>query len=92
MAKTGMTKALLIEWALRHGWTMDRYGHMQKTVDLAGKSRECRLKLQSTSFRHEVKVMFDKQEYSPAYSEWARIGGGYYKDAYLTDDDKFHVR
>ena len=93
MAKTGMTKAQVIEWAERHGWTMDRYGHMQKTrIGKDGRPHEYRLKLQSTSFRHEIRLHFPAGEYAPVHNEWTRLGGGYYKDVYLTDDDKLHVR
>jgi len=92
MSKTGMTKAQVIEWAKRHGWTLDRYGHMRKSTELDGKIREYRLKLQDISFRREVLMRFDKQEYSPAHSEWVRVGGGYYKDAHLTVDDKLSLR
>ena len=88
MKKTGMTKAQIVEWAERHGWRQDKYGHMQKTIG----DREYRLKLQDTSLRREVKIKFEKQEYSPARSEWMRIGGGYYKDAHLMPDDKLSLR
>jgi len=88
-----MTKEKLVEWAVRHGWTMDKYGHMQKTVkDAEGKDRELRLKLQATSVRREVRVHYDASQYKGPSNEWVRVGGGYYKDAWLTPEDRLSFK
>jgi len=55
-----MTKDELITWAKAHGWTEDRYGHLQKTSCMPeGCPREIRtyrLKLSSIVARYDVKT------------------------------------
>ena len=74
-----MTKEQLIEWATAHGWTPDRYGHLQKTtVGLSGAKRHDRLKLSRIAARHETKLSFG----------WSRLQSGYYSALSITSEGK----
>ena len=75
--KEGLTKQQVTDWAKRHGYKEDRYGHLQKEA----RGQKYRLKLQSNSVRYEKRL-----DLKPA--EWLRIRSGYYKNLYITADDK----
>ena len=84
-----MTREQIIEWAKRHGFSEDKYGHLQKHwTDANGKLREMRIKLQATSVRTEVRVHFEPTQYGKTPDEWMKVGGGYMKDARLPADDR----
>jgi len=77
-----MTKEEIIKWALSKGWTLDRFGHLQRRFD----GKLFRLKLSKNSVRHEVKVHHKGSECSKPSLEWVYLAGSYYKDAHLTSD------
>ncbi len=86
-----LSKQQLKEWALRHGYSEDKYGNMVKTMPSAisgHEPKEYRLKFQDTSLRREVKVKHSATKYSPASSEWVRLTSGYYKDLSIDKKDK----
>jgi len=84
-----MTREQIIEWGKRHGWALDKFGHLRKTF---GNGEQFRLKLQDNSLRRERRIHFPASKYSPARSEWMRVSGGYYKDASLTAEDKLSFK
>jgi len=69
-----MTRDELIAWAMHHGWTPNRWGHLKKEFD----NGTHRLKLSRIAARHEIHTPFG----------WARLASGYYKDLQLTADGK----
>ena len=77
-----MTKDERIRWATAHGWTEDRFGHLQKkspnTSPGTEDHRHHRLKLSKIAARYEVKTS----------SGWVRIRSAYYKDLSITADGK----
>jgi len=77
MSKQGLTKQQVIDWAKRHDYESDSYGHLQKTKG----DDKYRLKLQATSVRLEKRL-----DLKPA--EWLRIRSGYYKNLSITEEDK----
>ena len=70
-----ITKSQLEQWALRHGFCLDNYGHYQK-VTTEGKIY--RLSFNKLAVRYEVKIQ----------NEWVRISSGYYKNISISSDDK----
>lgn len=46
-----VTRQALIDWALRHGYVRDRFGHYQKTTK---DGERFRLKFQTASIRKEI--------------------------------------
>jgi hypothetical protein len=78
-----MTKQELIEWALRHGYTKDKYGHLQKTRD----NVTHRLKLQATSARIERQLVFEHNMFRDRRTEWYRIRSGYYKNLSINPEN-----
>ena len=68
-----MTRGELIRWATRHGWTVDRWGHLKKDFD----GRTYRLKLSTRSLRYEVRS---------ASGEWYRLSSEYYCYISIVDD------
>ena len=69
-----MTRDELIAWAMRNGWTLDRWGHLKKEFD----NGTHRIKLSRIAARHEISTPFG----------WARLASGYLKNLHLTADDK----
>ena len=78
-----MTKQDLINAMLAKGYMLDRYGHLTKTVD----GKDYRIKLQSKSFRKEVKVCIE-HTYGPSQTKWVRLFGGYYGQCHISPDGK----
>ena len=60
-----MTRDELTTWARDHGWTADRWGHLQKEFPDGTHRR----KLSRIAARHEIKTPFG----------WARMNSGYYR-------------
>ena len=84
-----MTKEEFIKWAQKRGWTLDRFGHLQKTTaDSKGNYHKARFKLQPTSVRYEIQVVHPATEYSPKSTEWFRLRSGYYKDLSISPEGK----
>lgn len=81
-----MKKQHFIEDMLKCGWRKDKYGHLQKDSFSVNKKtgektpKKMRCKLQATSCRIEVQVIYEKSDYMPERKEWVRIDGAYYKD------------
>jgi len=87
---TVLTKEDVRAWAFRHGYSEDRWGHLIKR-DLA-RDKLFRLKIQPTSVRLEVRVIHNKTDYGyKPPNEWVRILSGYYKDIYITSEDKIVI-
>ena len=77
-----VTKQDMIKWAIRHGYSKDKYNHYQKKD-----GKTYRLKLSNVMARLELKLCFDKTEYSPSHNEWTRLRSGYYKDISFSEND-----
>jgi len=79
-----MLKAQVFAQLIKEGWSRDSYGHLQKQRKGLIKGIETitkyRVKFQDTSIRIE------KQLDVLGKNEWVRIGGGYYKDAYVENE------
>lgn len=98
-----MKKEAYIKFMEALGWSLDRWGHLQKSITRRlphvdypiGQepfvTREYRIKLQATSCRIEIKTHYEKTEYSPARSEWVRIGGDYYSKIVQLGDGRIRV-
>ncbi len=71
-----VTREQLIDWAIRNGWKLDRYGHLQK-VEHEG-LRQYRLKLSRIAVRYEIKT----------HAGWVRVRSGHFKDLSITADGK----
>jgi hypothetical protein len=69
-----MTRDELIAWAMRNGWTLDRWGHLKKEFD----NGTHRIKLSRIAARHEISTPFG----------WARLASGYFKSLSINADDK----
>ena len=91
-----MTKQEIENWAARHRFVKDNnYGHMYKdgrTKEGDTIKRHWRIKLQKLSWRYERKIEHPATQYSPKSYSWTRIAGGYYKETWLTDDDKLSTK
>jgi len=74
-----LTKQDLIDWALEHGWTLDRYGNLHVGND----ERRYRLKLSDISARLELRV-----DHEAGGSEWIRLKSAYLKDITVTPEGK----
>ena len=83
-----MDKATFIAWAETMGYTMDKYGHMQR--DYQG--TKYRFKIQSHSVRYEIQIRHSATDYSPAQNEWVRRNSGYLKDMSITADSKLKFK
>ena len=75
-----ITKDEFEQWAIRHGYTKDRFGHWQKTSE---RGSEYRWKLSKVMARHEIKV-----KHTDGSNEWVRISSGYLKNLEIRSDDK----
>ena len=74
-----MTKEQFVEWAIAKGWTLDRYGHLQRpTKDANGRDILYRLKLSRIAVRYETKRS----------SGWDRLKSGYYSGLSITPEGK----
>ena len=69
-----ITRDQLIAWAIRDGWTLDRWGHLKKEFG----NGTHRLKLSRIAVRHEIHTPFG----------FERIASGYYKNLHLTAGGK----
>jgi hypothetical protein len=69
-----MTKQEFIEWAERHGYRMDKYGHMQKEFpgSINKETIIQRYKIQDISVRKEV-----QGTYSDGKHYWLHLSGNY---------------
>ena len=81
--RVAMTKQELINAMLAKGYSLDRYGHLTKTID----GKEYRIKLQAKSFRKDVKVHIE-HSYGPPTVKWVRLYGGYYGQCYINDEGR----
>jgi len=73
-----MTKQEFIAWAERHGYELDKWGHLQKTVD----GKQCRLKLMPRVVRREIQVKHAPHPWQPTrhHTEWVRTASWSWKD------------
>ncbi len=67
-----MNREQFVEWAVRNGWVLDKWGHLQKSRE----NCEYRLKLAATYVRYETKL---------GSVGWIRLRGAYYRNLRLTD-------
>jgi len=74
-----MTRQDFITWAQAHGYTLDQYGHLQKTQGDA----KFRYKLSRTAVRSEVQITFENGKH-----EWLRRRSGYFSKLAITPDGK----
>ena len=74
-----ITKEELIEWAKRHGFSNDRFGHYQRETGIGSIYR---LKLSNISARYEKKIALSNK------NEWIKLASGYYKNLSIMPDDK----
>ena len=81
--RVAMTKQELINAMLAKGYSLDRYGHLTKTID----GKEYRIKLQAKSFRKDVKVHIE-HSYGPPTVKWVRLYGGYYGQCHINDEGR----
>lgn len=80
---SNLSKEAIITILQNSGWTLDRWGHLQKTLSVRGVHKDYRIKMQATSLRVEVKVHYPADDYSKARNEWIRVGGEYYSKIQL---------
>lgn len=81
-----MTKQEFVQWAVKNGWTLDRWGHLQKQLygpskpDDAGRHhvqlKEFRFKLSRIAARYEVRCS----------AGWVRLSSGYFSKLEITPD------
>ena len=98
-----MKKEAFIKFMEALGWSLDRWGHLQKSITSRLPhvdypidrepfvTREYRIKLQATSCRIEIKTHHEATKYSPACSGWTRIGGDYYSKIVQLGDARIRV-
>lgn len=98
-----MKKEAFIKFMEALGWSLDRWGHLQKSVTRrlphvdypVGQeplvTREYRVKLQATSCRIEIKVKHEATTYGSPGSSWVRVGGDYYSKIIQLDDGRVRV-
>ena len=80
-----MTKEEFINWAKSKGWTKDKFGHLQKTIN----DKEYRFKIGSISVRYEGKLNYKSSgKEIGQYSTWIRIRSGYFKDLSINSESK----
>ena len=69
-----MNKQEFINWAQVHGWELDRFGHLKKSLN----GKVYRFKLSRIAARYELKTS----------TGWVRIKSGYFSKLSLTNDGK----
>ena len=77
-----MTRDEFINWALKHRWRKDRYGHLQKEI----KDKKYRLKLSRIAVRYETQIT--PNAYSYIKHQWVRIRSGYFSKLHITTEGK----
>lgn len=87
-----VTKQQVIEWAKRHGWETDKYGHLTKTVGPQESPVTYRLKLSNIAARKEHHIVHERDDFSgyKPPNTWMRVASGYYKDITIDDKDILH--
>lgn len=89
-----MNKQQLVEKMQGFGWAVDRWGHLQKTIIIVHPQKgipiikNCRLKMQATSCRVEVRA---NERNSAGQREWYRVAGSYYKDILILADGRIRI-
>ena len=74
-----MTKQEFIEWAVNNGWSLDRWGHLQRQESTAtGQSKRYRFKLSRIAVRYEVHTN----------AGWVRLRSAYLSNINLTAEGK----
>jgi len=73
-----MTKQELENWLISKGYSKDKFGHYQKTIQ----GTTVRYKMQPFSVRYE------RQAYIVDHNEWLRLASGYYKNLSITPGGK----
>lgn len=63
------------------GWTLDRYNN----YILESNGKKYRMKMQATSVRYEVQIVYEDGSKS-----WAKLRGAYLKDLSITEDGKIN--
>lgn len=71
------TKEQIAAVLVASGYVEARWGHCQKTLDLHGRTRQYRVKLQAHTVRVEVKS---------SLGDWVRFGGAFYSKVMLLED------
>ena len=72
-----MKKQAFIQWAIKLGWELDKFGHLKRTMN--GKLH--RYKLSSVAVRYEVRT-----NSKPA--SWVRLRSGYFSKLSINDEGK----
>ena len=80
---TKKQKTLLLEKLdkvlTNNGWTVDRYNN----YILESNGKKYRMKMQATSVRYELQIVYEDGSKS-----WAKLRGAYLKDLSITEDGK----
>lgn len=79
-----MTKDEFVKWSKSKGWTQDKFGHLQRQIG----EKQYRFKLSSIAVRYEVKIKFEKTQYSSGSSEWMRLRSGYFSKLSINEHGK----
>ena len=73
-----MTKQELENWLISKGYSKDKFGHYQRTIN----KTTTRFKMQANSARYEKKAEIVD------HNEWLRLAFGYYKNLSITPEGK----
>ena len=73
-----MTKQELENWLISKGYSKDKFGHYQRTINRI----TTRFKMQANSARYEKKAEIVD------HNEWLRLASGYYKNLSITPEGK----
>ena len=82
-----MTKQEFIDWALSKGWTLDKFGHLQKTVTtdpVTMITKTYRFKLSSTHVRSEIR--------NRETQSWVRLWGRYFYELAVLPNGKLGLK
>lgn len=79
-------------YLLRNGWTEKNQTVFEKMrlvpfrdgEKIGWRTKQYRVKFQATSYRLEVKSTIPASAYTTQQVLWTRVGGGYYKDAFIS--------
>ena len=83
-----ITKTAFTLWAIQHGYALDKYGHLQKTIahnDSNGlpTTTTYRYKLSAIAARKEIKV-----NHEHGGNSWTRLFSGYFSKMSINDKDQ----
>lgn len=85
----------IIKFFESRGWTLDRFGHLRKDLEMRKTTGEIelvpwRIKLQATSLRVERQIQVSGYD-GKSKNEWLRVTSTYYKDIVTLEDGRLKV-